>query len=95
MSSHWAWAERVIAQHDRDKPFAPENGDALRFSVGDPVIYTNNYGVQFKQRVTGLYQPSEPCSLYATGRRYLLDTDCYWMPVAEANLELDVSRAAL
>ena len=60
-----------------------------------PVIYTNDYGVQFKQRVTGLYQPSEPCSLYATGRRYLLDTDCYWMPVAEANLELYVSRAAL
>lgn len=87
MSSHHEWAAETIARHDREKPFAPENGQPLKFSVGDSVIYTNDYGISFgPHRVTSLYQPAEPSSLYATGYRYYLNTSSYWMPVREANL---------
>ncbi|PTT78673.1 hypothetical protein DBR42_22895 [Pelomonas sp. HMWF004] len=92
MSSHWEWAEQVIAKHDAEKPFAPENGTPLAFKPGDPVIYTNDAGVSFPLKVTGYYQPEQPCSLYATGRRYLLDWDCHWMPAAEASLRHDTTR---
>ena len=37
MSSHHEWAEEVTARHDATKPFAPENGQPLRFKAGDPV----------------------------------------------------------
>lgn len=93
MSSHHEWAERVIAQHDRSKPFAPENGTPLKFKAGDPVIFTNDYGVQFRQRITGLYLPTEPCSLYANGRRYLVNSSSPWFPVKEAQLQLDEDTA--
>lgn len=89
MSSHWEWQEKVVAQHDLEKPFAPENGEPLKFKIGDPVIYTNDYGVSFRLRITGFYQPAEPCSLYATGRRYLLDWSCPWFPVKEAQMLVD------
>lgn len=85
--SHWDWEEAVIERHQSEKPYAPENGEPLKFKVGDEVIYTNDYGVQFKQTVTGFYQPDQINSLYATGYRYLLDTDCYWMPVRESSLQ--------
>lgn len=29
MSSHWKWAEKVAAQHDQEKTFAPEKGQPL------------------------------------------------------------------
>ena len=74
MSSYWEWKKRVVAQHDLEKPFAPENGEPLRFKLGDPVIFTNDYGVSFRLRITGFYKPEEPCSLYACGRRYLVDS---------------------
>jgi hypothetical protein len=93
MSSHYEWGMAVVAQHDRLKPFAPENGEPLRFMVGDPVVFTNDYGVTFKFRVTGFYRPEEPCSLYACGRRYLIDSDSPWFPVKEAQLQLDEERA--
>ena len=87
MSSHHDWETEIIAQHARETPFAPENGQPLKFGVGDAVIYTNDYGVSFgPRRVTGLYQPDMPSSLYATGYRYYLDKDSHWMPVKESSL---------
>ena len=55
----------ITAQHDALKPFAPENGQPLRFRIGDAVIYTNDAGLQFRRRVTGFYRPAEPSGLYA------------------------------
>ncbi len=92
MSSHWEWVAEVVARHDLEKPFAPENGEALRFRVGDLVIYTNPAGVTFQRCVTGFYRPESPCALYARGYRYFLDSDCYWMPVPESSLQLDEGR---
>lgn len=67
--------------------------DALLFKAGDPVIYRNDYGVEFRRRVTGFFQPADGCDLdarlYAQGYRYMLDSDCYWMPVKEENLRID------
>lgn len=89
MSSHHDWAEKVIEQHDREKPFAPENGQPLKFKIGEAVIYTNDYGVSFgPHRVTGLHQPTEPSSLYASGYRYYLDKVSCWMPVKESSLSV-------
>ncbi len=87
MSSHWDWAKRVEEEHNASKPFAPENGQALKFKAGDKVIYTNSYGVTFHQTVTGLYTDQD--SFYHRGYRYTLDYDCYWMPVKESDLQLD------
>lgn len=89
MSSHWEWQKRIVVQHDLEKPFAPENGQPLRFKIGDPVIFTNIYGVCFPLRITGFFTPTEPCSLYASGRRYLVDSSSPWFPVKESELELD------
>lgn len=91
MSSHHDWVNEVIESHDLEKPFAPENGSPLKFKSGDPVIYTNSAGVVFHRRVTGFYRPNGPCSLYATGYRYLLNNDSPWMPVCESSLCLDKS----
>lgn len=89
MSSHWDWEKRTVAQHDLEKPFAPENGVPLKFKVGDPVVFTNTYGVSFRLRITGFYKPSAPCSLYASGRRYLVDSSSPWFPVKESELQFD------
>lgn len=89
MSSHWDWVTKVVAQHDLEKPFAPENGDPRKFKAGDPVIFTNTYGVSFRLCITGFYEPDEPCSLYACGRRYLVDSSSPWFPVKESELQLD------
>ena len=84
--NHHEWAERIIAEHDKNKPFAPENGEQLKFSVGDEVIYTNEYGVEFKRRITGFYTPEKKDTTYARGGRYMLDYDCFWVPVKESSL---------
>jgi len=55
------------------------------------VIYTNEFGAQFRRRVTGFYQPTEPSGLYARGRRYYLNSTSPWMPVAESSLRPDDS----
>ncbi|HBO1345648.1 hypothetical protein [Pseudomonas aeruginosa] len=89
MSSHHDWVIEVSAQHDALKPFAPENGRPLRFKIGDAVIYTNEFGVQFRFRVTGFYRPAGPCGLYPRGARYLLNSSSPWMPVAESSLRPD------
>lgn len=86
MASHYHWEAAVIKRHKMQKPFAPENGRPLQFKIGDPVVYTNDYGVMFAQKVIGLYQPGEMTSLYATGYRYYLDKVSHWMPVKEVNL---------
>jgi hypothetical protein len=89
MSSFFEWEEKMIAEHAVLKPYAPENGQALQFKVGDTVVYTNGYGVKFKRQVTGFYQPEKIDALYATGSRYLLDWDCPWFPVKECNMQFD------
>jgi hypothetical protein len=93
MSSHHEWVDELIKHHDEQKPFAPENGQPLLFKVGDAVTYTNGFGVSFNRTVTGIYQPSQPCSLYATGCRYLLNNSSHWMPVEEASLKPPRTRA--
>ena len=35
MSSHHDYIIEITAQHDALKPFAPENGQPLRFKIGD------------------------------------------------------------
>lgn len=87
MASHQDWEKKVCQQHDDNKPFSPENGIPLKFSVGDNVTYTNDYGVTFDRVVTGFYQREEGLdSLYAVGYRYYLNKDSYWMPVKESSL---------
>ena len=89
MSSHHDWAENTHAEHESTKPFAPENGDSLRFTVGDCVVYTNAAKIEFRRRITGLYRPSGSCSQYAQGARYLIDSSSPWMPVKESELRKD------
>jgi len=84
--SHQDWQEAVITFHKEEKPFSPENGTALKFKIGDSVIFTNEYGASFEQKVTGFYKPEPINSMYATGHRYLLDWDCPWMPCKENEL---------
>lgn len=93
MSSHAEWVAEVAAEHDALKPFAPENGKPLRFQIGDAVIFTNDAGLEFRCRVSGLYRPAEPSGLYAQGARYLVDSSAPWMPVSEASLRSDISVA--
>ena len=78
-----------MAQHDLEKPFAPENGQPLRFVIGDVVVYTNDYGREFCFRVTGYYsRPAKACGQYARGSRYVLDWECPWFPVRESAMRL-------
>jgi hypothetical protein len=87
MASIHDYIEQAVRKHDEEKPFAPENGQSLKFSPGDSVIFTNDAGIEFLLKVTGYYErPSEPCSLYARGARYYLDWNCPWFPVAECKL---------
>ena len=91
MASHHDWIIAISAQHDALKPFASENGQPLRFAIGDAVVYTNDAGLQFRCRVTGFYRPTGRCGLYALGARYLLNSDSPWMPVWESELRHDES----
>jgi len=91
MSSLHDYIIEITAQHDALKPFAPENGQPLRFKIGDAVIYTNEYGVQFRRRITGFYRPSGLSGHYARGARYLLNSTSPWVPVAESRLRPDDS----
>lgn len=86
MSRHNEWADKVLARHDAEKPFAPENGGSLRFAIGDRVVFTNDYGAEFERTVTGFYHPTR--LLYAQGYRYLVNSDSPWMPVKEASLRV-------
>lgn len=88
MSSHHDWIEEVTAQHDTERPFAPENGQALKFGVGDMVVYKNQAGVEFRRCVTGFFRSESPSAQYARGARYLINSTSPWMPVSEASLRL-------
>ena len=55
------------------------------------MIYTNEYGVQFRSCINGFYRPTEPSGLYARGMRYYLDSSAPWMPVAQSSLRPDDS----
>lgn len=35
-----------MRQHDRERPYAPENGHPLAFAPGDRVTFVNDYGVR-------------------------------------------------
>ena len=90
--NHADWQKEIIEQHNAQKPFAPENGNKLLFKVGDDVIYTNENGVSFNLKIAGLYQPNPIDSLYAVGRRYLLNWPCFWFPIKECDLEFDLKH---
>ena len=44
MSSHHDYIIEITAQHNALKPFAPENGQPLRYAAAAAVIYTNEFG---------------------------------------------------
>lgn len=93
MSSHWEWVEEVMAEHDKNKPFAPENGQPLRFAVGDKVVFTNDFGVEFTRTVIGIYErPSTACGQYAHGARYYLDSGASWFPHKESSLRMATEK---
>lgn len=47
---HHEAVRRAIEKHDEIKPFAPENGQKLKFKVGDKVTYINDYGCTFEDK---------------------------------------------
>ena len=84
--SHHEAMRLLRLEHDKNKPFAPENGTPLKFKVGDKVTYTNEGGVVFEgYTVTRLLHPS--ADLYPQGYRYFIDSDAYWMPKKESELK--------
>lgn len=87
MASHHDWIDDCIAEHALTKPFAPENGQALKFSPGDRVIFTNDYGAKFTSTVRALFPECDGRGLYARGYRYYLADNAPWMPVTESSLE--------
>lgn len=90
MSSHLEYATKMMEQHDKNCCFAPENGQSLIFTVGEIVIYTNDYNIQFYTTIIDLYKrPSKPCTLYAAGARYLIGggrNTAWWFPHKEKEL---------
>lgn len=86
-TSHWDWEREQVMKHNEQKLYAPENGNELLFKLGDSVIYTNPAGVEFEFIVTGLYRPDPMTAQYAAGKRYFLNWDCPWYPVAESSLQ--------
>ena len=93
MSSRHDWILEVIKEHDKKKPFAPENGKELAFNVGDEVIYLGCDGDEAADMertflVTGLYLPNPMTALYASGYRYMLKWSSHWMPVKESSIQL-------
>lgn len=51
------------------------------FKPGDRVIFTNDYGVQFHQRVRGFAKD------VWDGRFVYLDTSCWWFPKRPSQLQ--------
>ena len=95
MSSFWDWEKSIVADHYQCKPYSPENGNALKFKPGTPVIYTNDHGFEFPLVVTGYYNPIQKDAINASGGRYMLDWECYWFPVSESSLLADPTRPVL
>ena len=86
--SHHEVTKRQIERHNREKPFAPENGEELKYCIGEIVIFTNEFGCEFLCMITGYYQPDPIDAMYARGHRYLTNTDAYWFPDKESSLRL-------
>lgn len=84
---HHEAMREIITSHDATNPFAPENGEPLKFKAGDKVTYVNDYGCVFEGKtITRIMERTDDESLYCLGYRYYIDTDCPWMPVKESNL---------
>lgn len=86
---HMTITRQQVARHDMERPFAPENGQPLRFGIGDAVairelMEADGEGITVYQ-VTGYYVRKES-ALYANGKRYLLNVDAHWFPYSEAEL---------
>lgn len=62
----------------------PANGEKLELAIGDSIIFTNDYGVEFDDLIVTGYCP-ENHSLYKYGNRYFLSKDSYWYPVHPTN----------
>ena len=86
---HHAAVKELIKLHDATTPFSPENGEKLRYKVGDKVTFVNDYGCVFEgMTITKLMKRADNEGLYCSGYRYYIDSDCPWMPVKESNLRL-------
>lgn len=58
-----------------------------RLEVGDKVTYTNDQGCVFSDKTIIGFKEHEGLN----DRFIHIDTDCYWMPVKECSLELELS----
>ena len=84
---HHEAMKELIALHDATTPFAPENGEPLKFNIGDKVTYVNDFGCIFEgYTIIGIMNRDDYESLNCSGRRYYIDSDSPWMPVKESNL---------
>ena len=64
------------------------------FKVGDKVTYTNDQGCVFRGHVVTriMNRPETDCALqqmFDQGKKYLIDTDCYWVPKSAKSLTLE------
>jgi len=80
---HQTLTMRELASHDLARPFAPENGQPLKFKIGDLVAVRISDEISVV-RVIGYYQARD--GLYARGKRYLLDVETHWVPYSEDQL---------
>ena len=92
MSSYYDWAQRKIREHDANLPFAPENGQPLKFRIGDRVVFTNDNRIEFGFTITGIAVRSKDDLNYALGYRYLVNSSSPWFPVRESSLRLADTR---
>lgn len=65
------------------KTTAPEETD---LKVGDHVIFTNDYGVEFKNRVIG-FATNDLYVKYGNKKFVYLEKDSFWMPVSVNQLK--------
>lgn len=62
--------------------------EGCKFAVGDPVMFTNDYGVTFGPHLVIGFDKGDGL-LFKYGKHIYLDLDCYWHPCAESSLELN------
>lgn len=85
--SHHDMMKLTIEEHDRERKFAPENGQPLKFKVGDKVTFVNDFGFRRSGKtITRIMKREEDESLYCQGYRYYIDSDSPWFPVKESSL---------
>lgn len=59
------------------------------FKVGDKVVYTNEFGVIFKDMEIIGFSKSDH-DLFKYGKFIHLNSDCYWMPESPDSLQIQV-----